>query len=147
MRQVSALTPVVHHLRKAAILVMLSAAPTSHAHGQVETCSQQATAVFNQAISTYRTVLLEVLAAERSGRWRPTGTFRHTFFRQNARALSDIRTLLSRQDADEASLLRPFRRLVHVGLPRGARLSNTARRGETLRFQLVARDYLACRRQ
>lgn len=133
------------HLRKALTIAILQLAFTTLVHAQVETCSPEAEVVFNQAVSTYRAVLVEVLGAERRGRWRPSGTFRQGFFRQNARALRDIRVLLNRQDTNQATLLKPFGRLVNVRLPTGVTLPHAVRRGESARFRRSVRDYFACR--
>lgn len=114
------------------------------AQSQVDNCSTEASAVFNQALSTHRTVLSEVLAAKRRGHWQPDGTLRITFFSRNAKALRDIRELLTRDDSDEIALLQPFHRLLNTRLPQGVSLSKALRAKETTRFQESVRAYVSC---
>jgi hypothetical protein len=117
--------------------------PLSHSQA-TEHCVVEASAVFNQALSTHRAVLFEVLAGKRRGRWQPDGTFRAAFLSQNARALRDIRNLLSREDRDETGLLQAFRRLLKTKLPRGVYLPKAVRDDETAKFHDSVRAYLSC---
>ena len=91
------------------------------------------------------TVLFEVLAGKRRGRWQPDGTFRNAFLSRNARALRDIRNLLSRDDWEETALLESFRRLLNTRLPQGVYLPKSVRATETAKFHKRVRRYVSCR--
>lgn len=132
----------------AIVVTMLQATVVPLSQSQAtERCSAEASHVFNQALSTHRVVLFEVLAGKRSGRWQPDGTFRTGFLSQNARVLRDIRNLLGREDQGEVALLQSFRRLLQTRLPPGVHLPKAVRAYETAKFHDTVRAYLSCLRQ
>ncbi len=129
----------------ALLVAILHATFVPLGQSQVENCFTEASAVFNQALSTHRTVLFEVLAGKRRGRWQPDGTFRDAFLSRNARALRDIRNLLSRDDWEETALLESFHRLLNTRLPQGVYLPKSVRATETAKFHKRVRRYVSCR--
>ncbi len=131
--------------RAALLAIAFHALLPPQVHGQAPNCTIEASAVFNQALSTHRAVLVEVLAAKRRGRWQPDGTFRAPFFSRNARTLRDIRHLLTRDDIDESALLKTFRRLLNTSLPQGVTLPRALRMDERERFQESVDAYVSCR--
>ncbi len=79
-----------------------------------------ADSVYDQALSTVRTLTQEALKAKRSGAWRPDGSFAQPFFNQSGRALRDMRSLLDQ--------------IFQVSFPRGLRQLARRQRGERRKF-------------
>lgn len=105
--------------------------------GCLQFSQASADSVYDQALSTVRTLTQESLKARRSGAWRPDGSFAQPFFNRAGRSLREIRTLLTEASANgstvsRAALLEAFNGIFEVSFPRGlrhlARLERVERR-------------------
>jgi len=146
------MSPILPHTKVTRPFIgalVTAAALSCYAHASwagPHNCTAESSAVFNQALSTHRAVLNEVLASKRRGRWHPDGTYRSPFFSHSARVLRDIKSMLILRNSDEGALLRPFRLLLATRLPDGERLPKTLRRRETARVRTSVQAYIACQR-
>ena len=142
----------------------------SHGQAQGETCKAIAKSatddVFNQGLSTVRLLTNEALKAGASGRWRPDGTFKKSFFSQSSTALREIRSLLSGISSVSAScaksqsqvcanaavpkeqLIASFNKIFQVRFPRGLQHLKRLQNAELAKFvdvvDALPDNYILC---
>lgn len=113
------------------------------AEGECSYLSQSsADSVYDQALSTVRTLTQESLKARRSGAWRPDGSFAQPFLNRAGRSLREIRALLIEASANgsavsRAALLEAFDEIFEVSFPRGLRHLARLERVERRKFVAV----------
>ena len=135
--------PLVRALLSVLAITICFISPCANA--QSHGCSMESQRVFSSAFSTHRAVLNRILRVERRGRWRPDGTFRVAFLSRNARALRNIRNLLSSDTTEDRPFIRAFNGILSGRVPAGASLSKSSRTRERVRFSQAVQDYLTCR--